>query len=463
MGLSINEFRLVAGRVQDTLAGAKLVRILEPAPGCISLAFGADAPLPVLVIAANSKCASIFLTDTEPPVVAPKHLQQALNVSFSKALEHTLRGFRLYSASLLRPGDRVLRLEFRSEDKYGDEKVRRLQVELTGRVTNVFLLTEANVVISSLRRLIRPGTPEFKTAMRQIAAGTALPPPPLPPADARQGEEEPVLEEVLERERAAFADFQAALLGEAPKRGDAAAKPKLESLQRELELAREAGSALAVLGPFSLAPAGIRDMLIKAGCEKLADALGERGYLDEPIDYNRLLQYLQRIAGKAENLVRLAGKEAGAPSPVKREKQQEAVADAVSVKLKMFPYKIKRLRTLGGFDLIVASSAESNLAALKMFAAPENIWFHARDFAGGYVIMLTGKRAPDPHDIEQAAVVAAANSKGREEGAVEVCYTELKYLRKPKDAKTGTILRTRETVITVRPSAFAELRSQLSL
>jgi hypothetical protein len=285
--------------------------------------------------------------------------------------------------------------------------------------------------------------------MRQIAAGTALPPPPLPPADARQGEEEPVLEEVLERERASFADFQAALLGEAPKRGDATAKPKLESLQRELELAREAGSALAVLGPFSLAPAGIRDMLINAGCLK--------------IDYNRLLQYLQRIAGKAENLVRLAGKEAGSPSPVKREKQQEAVADAVSVKLKMFPYKVKRLRTLGGFDLIVASSAESNLAALKMFAAPENIWFHARDFAGGYVIMLTGKRAPDPHDIEQAAVVAAANSKGREEGAVEVCYTELKYLRKPKDAKTGTILRTRETVITVRPSAFAELRSQLSL
>ena len=77
--------------------------------------------------------------------------------------------------------------------------------------------------------------------------------------------------------------------------------------------------------------------------------------------------------------------------------------------------------------------------------------------------MLTGKRAPDPHDIEQAAVVAAANSKGRDEATIDVCYTMLKYLRKPKDAKTGTILKTQETVIAVRPSSFAELSSQLAV
>jgi predicted ribosome quality control (RQC) complex YloA/Tae2 family protein len=462
MSLSINEFRLLAERIQTTLAGAKVTRILEPAPGCVTLAFDSAVPLRILVIAANPKCPTVFLAKAEPPVIEAKQPQPILNASFPKALDHTLRGFTLSSAGLLRPGDRVLRLEFRNTDKYGVEKVRRLQVELTGRVTQVFVLTEADLVVSSMRRLMRPGTLDFKTAARQIAAGKLLPPPPMPPADAQMGDDSPVLDEVLERECTAFAEFQDGLRGAAPKKGDSSAKQKTEALQRELELARQAGRALAVLGPFMLAPAGIRQILADNGCVKLADMLGERGYLDVPIDYNRLIQYLQRISGNAPSLAKLAGKAADAPAPVKRERTKESVADAVSTKLKLFPYRAKRLRTMGGFDLIVTTSAEGNLAALKMFAAPENIWFHARDFAGGYVIMLTGKRAPDPHDIEQAAVVAAANSKGREESSVEVCYTQLKYLKKPKDAKTGTILRTKETVITVRPSAFAELRAELS-
>ncbi len=465
MSLSINEFRALAKRIQAKLAGAKLARILEVAPGCISMCFDAQDLEPVLVIAANPRFSSIFTSPLEPPLLDIKQSQQAINVSFAKAMEYTLGKARLVSAEMPRKDDRILRLKFMSEDKYGDTKMRVLQVELTGRIAHIFLLTETENVISSLRRLHRPGTKEYKTSPRPIAAGKPLPPPP-PPPDRPDSEDAQPFEVANVRERAAFSEFQAALSHEIPRAASDTTKLKQEAIERELALAHEAVTALDMLGHFMLAPADIRAMLVNVGCAKLADALGERGYLDEPIDFNQLMAYLQRLSGNAKRLAALADETAHAPAKAKRQQVAPTMKDkqdGVSAKLQLFQQKVKRLRTLGGFDLIVTYSAEGNYAALKAFPSPENLWFHARDYSGGYVIMLTGKRAPDPHDIEQAAVVAAANSKGREEATIDVCYTMLKYLRKPKDAKAGTILKTQETVIAVRPSAFAKLRSQLAV
>lgn len=465
MSLSINEFRTLAGRIQANLSGAKLARILEVAPGCISMRFDTPALEPVLVIAAHPRFSTIFTSPLEPPLLDLKQSQQAINASFAKAMEYTVGMAKLVSAEMPRKDDRILRLKFLSEDKYGDTKIRVMQIELTGRIAHIFLLTETETVISSLRRLYRPGTKEYKTSPRPIAAGMPLPPPP-PPPERHESEEAQPFEVANMRERAAFGEFQSVLSHEAPRAASDTSKFKQEAIARELELAHEAVAALDMLGHFMLAPAGIRTMLRDAGCKNLADALEERGYIDEPIDFNQLIAYLQRLSGNAKKLAALALESASAPAKMKKQQAAPSMKDkpdGVSAKLQLFSHKVKRLRTLGGFDLIVTYSAEGNYAALKAFPSPENLWFHARDYSGGYVIMLTGKRAPDPHDIEQAAVVAAANSKGRDEATIDVCYTMLKYLRKPKDAKTGTILKTQETVIAVRPSAFAELRSQLAV
>lgn len=464
MGLSINEFRSLVEHIQVQYAGTKLARILEIAPGCVSLRFEAQVAEPVLIIAAHPKFASVFTAAEELFPLDSKQPQQVINASFPKALEHTISHSVLARAIMPRPDDRIMRLHFRVEDRYGASKTRLLQIELTGRLTHVFLLTEGELVISSFRRLHQPGTAEYKAATRQIAAGKPLPPPPPPPDGFEETPSVP-LEVAMLREREAFAEFLERLPSSKPKQIDESAKRRTEAISRELELAREAKMALDMLGHFMLAPAGIRVMLKDAGCAKLAVSLEERGYLEEPIDFNQLMSYLQRISGSAQRLAGLVEKQPLEPVKARRSQPdniQKAKPDPVSAKIKEFQHKVKRLRTLGGFDIIVTYSAEGNYAALKAFASPENLWFHARDFAGGYVIMLTGKRAPDPYDIQQAAVVAAANSKGRDEAAVEVCYTKLKYLRKPKGAKAGTILKTQETVISVRPSAFNELRMQLA-
>ncbi len=461
--MHIGEFKQVIDHIRQTLVGGRLTRINAPAPGSAAMTFDLEVPEPVVIASVNPRCSTVFTTDTEPPFYESSRPQRMLNASFVKALEHTALGFTLTDAKLLRPDDRIALLTFRHTDQYGEEKTRTLQIELTGRVAHMFLLTETGRVVSSMRRLHRPGTREFKEAKRRIAAGKPLPPPPKPPS-GREEEPTPPLEDVMMREKDAFAKLQNELAGSPKSIGPETENRQAEALRRELALAYQAKSALAVLGPFSLAPSAVREILRGATSEKFVGRLDERGLLDEPIDFNQMISYLQRLAGSADKLEKLVTEAEHRPARKPRHQSAPAKAvkaDAVSDKLARFPYKVRRGHTTGGFDLILTFNAEGNLAALKAFASAHNYWFHARDFSGSYVLMLTGKRSPDPHDIEQAAMVAAAHSKGRGESSVEVCYTQLKHLKKPKSAKTGTILRTRETVITVRPSAFEDMRGEL--
>jgi predicted ribosome quality control (RQC) complex YloA/Tae2 family protein len=461
--MHIGEFKLVVDHIRQTLVGGRLTRVNAPAPGSVAMTFDPEVSEPVVIASVNPRCSTIFTTDSEPPFYESSKPQRMLNSSFVKALEHTCLGFTLTGAELLRPDDRIALLTFHHTDQYGEEKTRTLQIELTGRVAHMFLLTETGRVVSSMRRLHRPGTREFKEAKRRIAAGKPLPPPPKPPKDHEETPSAP-LEEVIMREKDAFEELQSEL-GSPLKAGEPeAANRQADALRQELALAYQAKSALSVLGPFSLAPSAVREILRGVTSEKFVGRLDERGLLDEPIEFNQLISYLQRLAGSADKLEKLLAEAEQKPAqkPQRRSKPVAAAkADAVSDKLARFPYKVRRGYTTGGFDLILTFNAEGNLAALKAFASAHNYWFHARDFSGSYVLLLTGKRSPDPHDIEQAAVVAAAHSKGRGEARVEVCYTQLKHLKKPKSAKTGTILRTKETVITVRPSAFEDMRGEL--
>ena len=461
--MHIGEFKLVIDQIGKTLVGGRLTRINAPAPGSVAMTFDLEVPEPVVIASVNPRCPALFTIDAEPPFYESTKPQRMLNDSFVKALEHTCLGFTLTGVELLRPDDRIALLTFHHTDQYGEEKTRTLQIELTGRVAHMFLLTETGRVVSSMRRLHRPGTREFKEAKRRIAAGKPLPPPPKPKSGYEEVPSAP-LEEVMMRERDAFDELQrelgSLLTAEEPETENRQA----EALRQELALAYQAKSALAVLGPFSLAPSAVREILRGVTSERFVGRLDERGLLDEPIEFNQLISYLQRLAGSADKLEKLLAEAEHKPEQKTRPREaalKEVKPDAVSDKLARFPYKVKRGRTTGGFDLILTFNAEGNLAALKAFASAHNYWFHARDFSGSYVLLLTGKRSPDPHDIEQAAVVAAAHSKGRGESSVDVCYTQLKHLKKPKSAKAGTILRTKETVITVRPSAFEDMRSGL--
>lgn len=93
-----------------------------------------------------------------------------------------------------------------------------------------------------------------------------------------------------------------------------------------------------------------------------------------------------------------------------------------------------------GFKVYVGRNNIQNDKLSLKTAAKSDIWFHIQKAPGSHVILsLEGKAATDTA-MEFAARTAAYYSSGREAGAVEVDYTEVRNLKKPVGAKPGFVI-----------------------
>jgi len=72
---------------------------------------------------------------------------------------------------------------------------------------------------------------------------------------------------------------------------------------------------------------------------------------------------------------------------------------------------------------------------------------------GSHVILRrpTRNAVPKPRTIREAAEIAAYFSKARKQPRVPVIYTERKFVSKPRRAKPGLAICTRERELDVRP------------
>ncbi len=92
-----------------------------------------------------------------------------------------------------------------------------------------------------------------------------------------------------------------------------------------------------------------------------------------------------------------------------------------------------------GFTILIGRSAVENDRLLRE-AAPDDLWLHAKGFAGSHVIVKRGGRREIPDAVVQhAARLAATHSKARDERRVEVLATGVKHVRKPKGAAPGLV------------------------
>lgn len=103
------------------------------------------------------------------------------------------------------------------------------------------------------------------------------------------------------------------------------------------------------------------------------------------------------------------------------------------------------------FTILVGRTAKENDALLRNHVRGNDYWLHARDYPGGYVFIKTipGKSVP-LNTLLDAANLAIYYSKGRNSGKGEVYYTQVKYLRRAKGEKKGTVLPTQEKNLSVR-------------
>ncbi len=110
-----------------------------------------------------------------------------------------------------------------------------------------------------------------------------------------------------------------------------------------------------------------------------------------------------------------------------------------------------RVYQIDGYRVEVGKSAVQNDFLLKR-AKPDDLWFHVKGLPGAHVIVhRRGKKEVPQEVVEAAAQLAAGFSKGREEAKVEVSYTRVKYVRKPKGAPPGLVILEREKTIAVAP------------
>ena len=113
------------------------------------------------------------------------------------------------------------------------------------------------------------------------------------------------------------------------------------------------------------------------------------------------------------------------------------------------------------FRILVGRTSAENDELLRRWVRGNDWWFHSRDWPGAYVFVKTpqGKSLPLETMID-AATLAMHFSRGKSSGAGDVYYTRVKYLRRAKGAKRGTVLPTQEKNIHVKidPERIARLK-----
>lgn len=109
-----------------------------------------------------------------------------------------------------------------------------------------------------------------------------------------------------------------------------------------------------------------------------------------------------------------------------------------------------------GFQIWMGKSARQNDALLRA-ASPNDLWMHAKDYAGSHVVIRARGQERIPDTVLQAAGrLAALHSKAKSERRVEITMTQVKRVRKPKGAPAGLVnVRDTDTLTVELPEGAA--------
>jgi predicted ribosome quality control (RQC) complex YloA/Tae2 family protein len=109
-----------------------------------------------------------------------------------------------------------------------------------------------------------------------------------------------------------------------------------------------------------------------------------------------------------------------------------------------------------GFSILVGRNNKQNDQLSLKFAEKSDIWLHTQLITGSHVLILTDGATPPDKTIEEAAIIAAVNSSGRNSGLVPVDYCLAKFVKKPAGAKPGKVIFTNDKTAFVKPDAELE-------
>lgn len=104
------------------------------------------------------------------------------------------------------------------------------------------------------------------------------------------------------------------------------------------------------------------------------------------------------------------------------------------------------------FDIYVGKNNKQNDELTLRFASSNDMWLHTKDIPGSHVIIKTKGFDIPKTTIEEAAILAAFYSKGRNSSNVAVDYTLKKNVKKPNGAKPGMVIYEQNKTLYVTPN-----------
>jgi len=103
-----------------------------------------------------------------------------------------------------------------------------------------------------------------------------------------------------------------------------------------------------------------------------------------------------------------------------------------------------------GTLIYVGKNNKQNDKLTMRTANNEEWWLHTKDIPGSHVLIRS--KDPSEETLEEAAVLAAYNSKYRMSSSVPVDYTQVKNVRKPNGAKPGYVIYDNQQTLFVTPT-----------
>lgn len=106
-----------------------------------------------------------------------------------------------------------------------------------------------------------------------------------------------------------------------------------------------------------------------------------------------------------------------------------------------------------GYKILCGRNNIQNDELTMKRANKSDIWFHTQKIHGAHVILKVDNKTTIPQKtIEEAAMIAAFNSKGRDSNKVAVDYTKISNVKKVKGAKPGMVIYNNFSTIIITPS-----------
>ncbi len=113
---------------------------------------------------------------------------------------------------------------------------------------------------------------------------------------------------------------------------------------------------------------------------------------------------------------------------------------------------LRQTTSPGGFPVFWGTNNRLNDLLIREVAKADDHWFHAHDLPGSHVILQNPRgEEVSRDDLEFAAGIAAGFSKGKLDALVDVKWTRVRFLKRPKGAKPGLVIVERFTVLRVPP------------